>query len=276
MPIVNRVLYDSLRLECPGVPFITSITDFADCPPHFWIEPQNQHLICPSTQAYEQALAAGYPDHRLYQTSGVVIHPRFSQPVRVNRQNARQQRGLHPDLPTGLICFGSHGDPEMLNIARRLEKANLPLQLVFICGRNQALADHLRRLPSRFPRVVEGFTQDLQTYMHLADFFIGKPGSVGVSEAVAMGLPVITECDPVMTLFQERATADWLSANQFGLVVRNFQQIDQVVARLLEPETFQRYRHNTTAYRNQAAFEVVDILTDLLEPAPPAMVSVSG
>ncbi|MGB3201847.1 MAG: hypothetical protein WBA99_13160 [Nodosilinea sp.] len=276
MPIVNRVLYDSLRLEQPNTPFITAITDFADCPPHFWIEPQDQPLICPSPYAIEQARAMGYPDHRLHQTSGVVIHPRFNQPVEVDRQEARLRRGLHPDLPTGLICFGSHGDPEMVNIARRLEQSSLALQLVFICGRNQALADQLRRMPSRFPRVVEGFTRELQTYMHLADFFIGKPGSVGVSEAVVMGLPVITECDPVMTLFQERATADWLSANQFGLVVKNFRQIDQTVARLLEPETFQRYRHSVGTYRNQAAFEVVDILTDLLEPARQPLTSIAG
>ncbi|MEM8805638.1 MAG: UDP-N-acetylglucosamine--LPS N-acetylglucosamine transferase [Cyanobacteria bacterium P01_G01_bin.38] len=267
MPLVNRILLESLRAELPHTPFITSITDFADCPPHFWIEPQEQLLICPSQRAANQAQAAGYPEKNLFQTSGVVIHPRFNEPITSDRQQARQALGLHPDLPTGLICFGSHGSKDMVEIAQRLEQSPLALQLVFVCGRNEALAQQLRHMPSRVPKVVEGFTRQLQHYMHLSDFFIGKPGSVGVSEAVAMGLPVITECDPVMTLFQERATANWLADNQFGLVVRNFRQIDQLVGWLLEPEIFQRYRDNVGAYRNRAVFEVVDILENRLEPA---------
>lgn len=264
MPLLNRVLWQSVRAEIPTTPFVTSMTDFADCPPHFWIERQEQRLICPSQRAVEQARAAGYRDRDLFQTSGVVIHPRFNQPVVSDRQQARQQLGLHPDLPTGLICFGSHGSKDMLEIASRLERSTLALQLVFICGRNEALAQQLRQMPSRFPRAIEGFTRQIQTYMHLSDFFVGKPGSVGVSEAIAMGLPVITECDPVMTLFQERATSDWLQDNQFGMVVRNFHQIDRVVAQLLEPETFEHYRANVRAYRNRAAFEVVDILEGIL------------
>ncbi|MEO1403936.1 MAG: UDP-N-acetylglucosamine--LPS N-acetylglucosamine transferase, partial [Cyanobacteria bacterium J06635_1] len=264
MPLVNRVLLESLRAELPQTPFITSITDFADCPPHFWIEPQDQLLICPSQRAVDQAKAVGYSTQNLFQTSGVVIHPRFNELITTDRQQARQELGLHPDLPIGLVCFGSHGSKDMVEIAQRLEQSSLALQLVFVCGRNQALAQQLRQMPSRFPRVIEGFTRQLQHYMHLSDFFIGKPGSVGVSEAIAMRLPVITECDPVMTLFQERATADWLADNQFGKVVKNFRQVDKVVAQLLEPKTFQRYQDNVDAYRNRAVFEVVDILERVL------------
>ena len=267
MPLVNRILGQSLRAELPQTPLVTSMTDFADCPPHFWIESQDQMLICPSSQAMTQARASGYAEKNLFQTSGVVIHPRFNQPITVDRQQARQELGLHPDLPTGFICFGSHGSKDMIEIAQRLERSPLALQLIFVCGRNQALNQQLRNLPSRFPRVIEGFTQQIQHYMHLSDFFIGKPGSVGVSEAIAMDLPVITECDPVMTLLQERATADWLADNQFGKVVKNFRQIDQIVAQLIEPKTFQRYRDNVGAYHNRAAFEVVDILEQILEPA---------
>ncbi|MGA7937092.1 MAG: glycosyltransferase [Kovacikia sp.] len=275
MPLVNRVLCESLRLECPGTPFVTSITDFADCPPHFWIEPQEQFLICPSQRAIQQAKASGYPDEKLFQTSGVVIHPRFNQPEALNsgmadpaaRQQERQRLGLQPNLPTGLITFGSHGSREMMEIADRLEHSALNLQLIFICGRNEALARELRQRPSRFPCFVEGFTHQIPYYMHLADFFIGKPGSVGISEALAMKLPVITECHPIMTLFQERASADWLAEQELGIVVRQFRDVPHAVAQLLQPETFSRYRAKVEAYQNQAVFEVVCCLKSILETA---------
>jgi 1,2-diacylglycerol 3-beta-galactosyltransferase len=265
MPLVNRVLYESVLAESPETPFVTFMTDFADCPPNFWIEPQEQLLICPSERAVKQAQYFGYPDERIFCTSGVVIHPRFNDAVTVDRQIERQRLGLDPDLPTGLVIFGSHGSKEMIEIAERLEKSSLNLQLIYICGRNEQLAKDLRSIPSRFPKYVEGFTKQIPYYMDLCDFFIGKPGSVGVSEAIARKLPVITECNNTMTMFQERASADWLAENGFGIVVKNFCDINQAVAQLIEPKNLARYRANVEAYKNRAAFEVVDILENILE-----------
>lgn len=265
MPLVNRVLYESLAQAKPNTPFITSVTDFADCPEHFWIEPQDQLLICPSKTVAQQAASMGYASENLFHTSGVVIHPRYGQPVEVDRSAQRKKLGLHPDLPTGLVCFGSHGSQEMLEIAQQLDQSNQALQLIFVCGRNERLAETLRQLPTGYAKHVEGFTKALPTYMKTADFFIGKPGSVGVSEAIALGLPVITECNSVMTLFQERASAEWLSENGFGKVVPSFRQINSAVAQMLQPEAFAQYKRCVDGYENRAAFEVVDVLEGLLE-----------
>lgn len=265
LPLVNRVLYESLRAELPGTPFVTFITDFADNPPNFWIEAQEQFLICPSERAVKQAQSFSYPQERMFRTSGVIIHPRFFEPVSVDRQVERQRLGLNSDLPTGLVIFGSHGSKEMMEIAERLEQSSLKLQLIFICGRNEKLARDLRNSQSRLPRFVENFTNQIPYYMHLSDFFIGKPGSVGISEAIAMKLPVITECNTTTTLFQERPSANWLADNEFGIVVDNFGDINSAVADLIQPENFARYRANVEAYNNQAVFEVVDILEKILE-----------
>ena len=34
------------RRARPETPMVTILTDLADCPPHFWIERQQQYLIC--------------------------------------------------------------------------------------------------------------------------------------------------------------------------------------------------------------------------------------
>src|ERR1700738_5002302 len=39
IPHFNREIYESWTKACPGHPFVTIITDLADFPPHFWIEP---------------------------------------------------------------------------------------------------------------------------------------------------------------------------------------------------------------------------------------------
>jgi 1,2-diacylglycerol 3-beta-galactosyltransferase len=240
------------------------MTDFADVPPNLWIEPQEQFLLCPSQTAVEQAKSYNYSDERIIQTSGVVIHPRFNEPKNYDRSSERQSLGLDPNLPTGLVLFGSYGSPEMIEIAKNLEKSDLKLQLIFICGRNEELANKLKNIPSRLPKLVEGFTKEIPYYMDLSDFFISKPGSVGISEAVARKLPVITECNNI-TLFQERSAAAWLENKQFGIVVNSFVDIERAVAKLIDPENFLRYQANVEAYDNQAVFEVVDRLETILE-----------
>ena len=264
MPYVNKLFQDSLQKTFPQTPFVTCMTDFADVPPNLWIEPQEQFLICPSQTAVEQARFYNCPKMNIIQTSGVVIHPRFNEPKKGDRAEERKSLGLDPGLPTGLVVFGSYGSPEMIEIAKRLEESDLKLQLIFICGRNEELAKTLKNLPSRKPVLVEGFTKKIPYYMDLSDFFISKPGSVGISEAIARKLPVITKCDK-LTLFQERSGATWLKDNEFGIVVDSFGDIDTAVTKLIEPENLNRYRSNVEAYDNRAGFEVVDSLEKILE-----------
>src|SRR5256714_5962436 len=93
----------------------------------------------------------------------------------------------------------------MEKIAQRLPDR----QLLLICGHNQKLAARLRAMPHAAPMFVEGFTKEVPRYMQLADYFIGKPGPGSLSEAIAMGLPVIVERN-AWTLPQERYNADWV------------------------------------------------------------------
>src|SRR5690606_3573789 len=74
LPNFNRARYRSLAATLPGVPFVSVLTDLADHPPHFWIEPgQRQHLVCGTDRAVQQARAAGYPDERVHATTGMVL-----------------------------------------------------------------------------------------------------------------------------------------------------------------------------------------------------------
>ena len=51
IPNFNRPMYEAVASLAPRVPYVTLLTDFADYPPHFWIEPrQAQHFICGTPQ----------------------------------------------------------------------------------------------------------------------------------------------------------------------------------------------------------------------------------
>jgi UDP-N-acetylglucosamine:LPS N-acetylglucosamine transferase len=266
VPHFNRALYESYNRALPGRPFVTVLTDIADYPPHFWIERQKQYLVCGSERAVAQAREHGHDDDHIFRASGMVLHPRFYEPPIQDRIAERVRLGLRPDLPTAIVLFGGYGSKVMLEIAQRLEQSLLELQLIFICGRNEKLAGALRAQPSRLPRSVEGFTTKVNAYMQLADFFIGKPGPGSLSEALAMRLPVIVECN-AWTLPQERYNADWVIEKQVGIVLHSFREIVGAVAKMIEPATLARFQANAAALKNQAVFEIPGMFEEILERA---------
>ncbi len=145
----------------------------------------------------------------------------------------------------------------MLEIAERLSDT----QLILICGKNRGLAERLRATSATAPRYVEEFTPEIPYYMSLADFFIGKPGPGSISEAVAMGLPVIVERN-LWTLPQERYNADWVLERNAGLVVSKFRGIRKAVADLLRD--LPRYKAAVGQIHNRAVFEIPDMLAKIL------------
>ena len=255
VPNFNRALYESLRSALPAVPFVTILTDFADYPPHFWMERQDQFLICGSDKAVEQAKAMGYPDDHIFRVSGMILRPRFYDPVKVDRGSERKRLGLDPNKPTGLVLFGGQGSKVMLDIAESLADR----QLIFICGKNEALAARLRARGG--PHYIEGFTSEVPYYMYLSDYFIGKPGPGSISEAVAMKLPVIVECN-AWTLPQERYNTEWVREKHAGIVLPNFRGIREAVDEMLG--SLEEYRASVGKIENRAVFEIPDILGRLL------------
>jgi Glycosyltransferase family 28 C-terminal domain len=264
IPHFNRALRESLRRVSPQTAFVTLLTDFADYPPHFWIERESEYLICGTERAEQQAFELGHDRDHVFLASGMVMRPLFYQPVALDRGQERKRLGLERHRPTGLVLFGGHGSRTMLDITRRLDAAKADLQLILICGRNQKLSRALKELATRFPKFVEGFTSEIHYYMAVADFFIGKPGPGSISEALQFHLPVIVESNPA-TLPQERYNAQWVSEKGMGIVLRSFRNISQGVEKMLEPPTFAALRANAARYHNQALYEIPQFLEQIRE-----------
>ena len=260
VPNFNRAMYESLRKALPQVPYVTILTDFADYPPHFWMEAgQDQYFVCGTAKAVEQAHSLGHTDDRIFTASGMIVRPNFYEPVKVDRAVERARLGLHPTRPTGLVLFGGQGSGVMLEIAERLRDT----QLILICGRNEKLAARLKSQRAEAPRCIEGFTQEVPYYMYLSDFFIGKPGPGSISEAVAMKLPVIVERPNAFTLPQERYNPTWVREHHAGMVVDNFRGIAGAVKELLG--SLDSYRESVSRIENRAVFEIPEILATILE-----------
>lgn len=263
IPNFNRALAVSVKKTLPGVPYVTILTDLADYPPRFWMERESQYPICGSDHALDQARAMGHPTENIFLASGMILNPRFYEPVAEDRAAGRARLGLAANKLTGLILFGGQGSAVMKKIVERLDASPLDLQLIVICGHNEKLARDLRAMKTRIPIFVEGFTKQVPRYMHLSDFFIGKPGPASICEALLMGLPVIVERN-AWTLPQERYNTEWVREKGVGIVLPSFTNVAAGVARLLEPQNFAQFRASAHEIQNRAVFEIPDFLHTIL------------
>ncbi len=153
-----------------------------------------------------------------FKTSGMVLKPSFYRRPRIDREQERIRLGLQPNRPTGIVMFGGHGSASMLDIAKQMDRHAGQVQLIFLCGHNVELAAKIRNLRLKMPVAVEEFTTQVDYFMSVADFFIGKAGPGSISEALQFGLPVIVERN-ARTMPQERYNATWLTEQRLGIVV---------------------------------------------------------
>jgi UDP-N-acetylglucosamine:LPS N-acetylglucosamine transferase len=279
IPHFNREIFESWNAVYPGRPFVTLITDLADYPPRFWIEPiREQYVIAGTERAVEQARSFGHDNSHIFQASGMILRPEFYVEDDTDPAALRQEMGLRNDMPTAIVLFGGHGSKVMYYLTERLNTAGTPLQLILICGRNEELAAKFRAKKWDIPVHIVGFTKEVHKLMRAADFLIGKPGPGSIAEAMVRKLPVLIECN-AWTLPQERYNAEWVTEKRVGIVLRSFDDVVEGVRRMLEPATLGEFRKNVAALNNRAIFEIPEMLAKLLgesstldqKPAAPAL-----
>ncbi|CAN7397753.1 glycosyltransferase [Rhizobium sp. LjRoot254] len=262
IPNFNRVIFCALRAFASDIPYLTVMTDMVDYPPHFWMEDQDQFVICGTPKAAKQARATGfYAENRIFEVSGMILKDSFYQPPQSTGMTLRSL-GLSEDRATALIMFGGNGSfAATQTILGQFEKSGLDIQTIVMCGNNKKLLESLKVRANCHP---VGFVNNVADYLRLADFFIGKPGPGSLSEAIFTGCPVIIERN-ASTLPQERANVEWVRDNGLGIVVRSFRKdVAGAGERMLRD--LSRYKANIAAnvVENRAVFEIADIVEQIV------------
>jgi 1,2-diacylglycerol 3-beta-galactosyltransferase len=263
-PNFNGIIREALASAHPGVPLVVVLTDFADFPPRFWIEPGLDRVIVASDEAERQARAIGVSPASLSRVSGMVLHPSFYRSAQAHpREAVRSDLGLSPEQFVLMMLFGGKGSPEMEPLARELLAREARLRLIAVCGDNPGLHRRLSTLAEgTCGRLLPfGFTDRMAELMAASDLLVTKPGPGSLAEAFHQCVPVVVTRNR-HTIPQERFNTDFVRDRQLGVVVQHWREIPGAVVELQnDPERRAAIRQRLAALpRNRAVYEVLEVL----------------
>jgi processive 1,2-diacylglycerol beta-glucosyltransferase len=212
--------------------------------------------------------ALGVPQS-LITVSGIPIDPVFMQSK--DRRGVRRKHGLDPDRFTILVSAGGFGVGPVGHMMQALSRISHPVQVVAVCGRNEALKTqlssevrNLKTQSSVFFTVV-GFTTEMDELMTAADLFVGKPGGLTTSEVLARGVPMVV-INPIPG--QEERNSDHLLEQGAAIRCNNLPALSYKIEHLINtPEKLVSMSERARAMgKPDAAFRVVDRLAALCQP----------
>lgn len=176
------------------------------------------------------------------------------------KKEARRKLGIDPVLPTVLIMGGGLG-MGMAESFKKLRRFPNPIQIIAVAGKNKELYKTLRRLSLKSVHPVRLFeyVDFVNLLMSAADLLISKAGGMTISEALALGLPLII-VDPLPG--QEEYNSAYVTTAGAGIKVRKVRGLLPVLKKALVKENLDALgrRALATAHADAAVKASVEIL----------------
>ncbi|HEY3290584.1 MAG TPA: glycosyltransferase [Anaerolineae bacterium] len=189
-PIYTQVLPYYMARWHRATPFVVVATDLVSGHA-FNYAPEADLMLVPTEYAQREAIANQVAPESIVVT-GQPVSPDIQARTRQASDALRLELGFDHALPLVLLIGGGDGMGRLGATARAIAQSDLRLQLLVVCGRNDAVKMELDQLPQRTVRMKTlGFVNTVPELMGLADILVTKAGAATVAEAFIAGLPML-------------------------------------------------------------------------------------
>ncbi|MGM0921544.1 MAG: diglucosyl diacylglycerol synthase [Bacillota bacterium] len=212
------------------IPTFNVLTDF--CLHKIWVHKNIDKYYVASKRVKEKVMSLGIHPAAV-KVTGIPIRSQFEE--NLNEEAIYKKYNLDPDKKTLLVMAGAHG--VLKNVKELcesfLEEKNL--QTVVVCGNNTALKESLESITGKNKENLKllGYVERVDELFRIASCMVTKPGGITLSEAAAVGVPVILY-KPVPG--QEKENALFFQENEAALVVNRSEEVFDAVSSLLQDD----------------------------------------
>jgi processive 1,2-diacylglycerol beta-glucosyltransferase len=215
------------------IPLVTVVTDPCGNSWKGWADDGVRLYLVAHEEARQELLSFGVSDERI-RVCGMPIHPKFEDAANSAdqiRSEVLAELELDRSKFTLFVNAGWVGGGNIPELFRALVEADLPIQVVFLAGRNEALRREAeaRGQASRFPVRVLGFSDQMERLMSASDVMVSKLGGLTTFESLACGLPIVGDA-VTRPMPQEERTASMLERAGAGVMIRSVHDVVPAVA----------------------------------------------
>lgn len=155
-----------------------------------WVYPRVDAYFTATEEMRQGLISMGFAEEAVH-ACGIPVSSRIRQVP--ERRVIREALGVGAESRVVLLMGGGLGLGGIENTLDELESMSLPLTLFVIAGRNQELERRVAERAERSRQTIRvwGYTREVQSLMQASDILITKPGALTMSEAFALGLPML-------------------------------------------------------------------------------------
>ncbi len=216
------------------IPLVTVVTDPCGNSWKGWADDGVRLYLVAHEDARRELLSLGVAPERI-RICGMPIHPKFDAVAKTPdvRAQVLSEFGLDPNRFTVLVNAGWAGGGNIPELFRQITGADLPVQAIFVAGRNDALRveAEYRAQTAPFPVRVVGYTEQMERLMTSANVMVSKLGGLTTFEALACKLPIIGDA-VTRPMPQEERTATMLEDAGAGVMVHRTADVVPLIRRL--------------------------------------------
>jgi processive 1,2-diacylglycerol beta-glucosyltransferase len=160
-----------------------------------WVDPKVDLFIGATPEICEAARRKGMPEDRNYY-GGFMLHPNFYGPqlTRTDKHHYLEQLDLQPNRFTLLLSTGANGAQNHLAFLNHLATAQIDLQVIALCGRNQRARSDLNEWAQSHPQLrlkALAHVENMFPLMQCCDTIVARPGTGTTSEAIQANCPIL-------------------------------------------------------------------------------------
>jgi UDP-N-acetylglucosamine:LPS N-acetylglucosamine transferase len=257
------------------IPLVTVVTDPCGNSWKGWADDGVRLYLVAHEEARRELLSLGVPDDRI-RICGMPIHPKFEEVGKdtETRQVVLSEFGLDPSRFTVLVNAGWIGGGNIPELFRTFAQANLPVQAIFVAGRNEALRREAeaRAASATFPVRVVGYSDQMERVMASSDLMVSKLGGLTTFEALACRLPILGDA-VTRPMPQEERTAMMLENAGAALMIRRVEDLVPAVRKLVgDPGAYRALRDSATSLGvPDATKRIVSEIERLVPVAAPSL-----
>ena len=132
----------------------------------------------------------------------------------LTKLEARAKLHWDQNAKIAILVGGGDGMGPLLETAKAIDQSQADSQLVVLAGKNSSLKTALEAVAWKKKTLIYGFTSEFDVFLRAADLLISKAGPATITEAAALGTPMIING---AIKFQESPNADYVVAQGAGM-----------------------------------------------------------